>query len=139
MRLDEALLTYPQTAAGRGTCSSGKDHFMQSDLNITLFVVKLFGGIAGSIISLSVLIPATRRETVARTATGVSSSVLLTTPLSDAVGWGDRGVEYVLAASGLTAFAAWFLFGLLARTANRWKTLDDAMRDINTIRKGKDK
>ena len=111
---------------------------MPSDFNITLFLVKLFGGIAGSIISLSVLIPATRRETVARTATGISSSVLLTTPLSDAVGWGDQGVEYLLAASGLTAFGAWFLFGLAARTADQWRTLDDAMRDIKKIRKGKD-
>jgi len=112
---------------------------VESDLNLTVFIVKLFGGIAGSIISLSVLIPASRRETVARTATGISSSVLLTTPLSDAVGWGEHGIEYLLAASGLTAFAAWFLFGLAARTANRWKTLDDAIRDINTLRKGKDK
>jgi len=111
---------------------------MHSDFNLTLFLVKLFGGIAGSIISLSVLIPATRRETVARMATGISSSVLLTTPLSDAVGWGGQGVEYLLAASGLTAFGAWFMFGLVARTADQWKTLDDAMRDIRKVRKGKD-
>lgn len=111
---------------------------MQSDFNLTLFLVKLFGGIAGSIISLSVLIPKTRRETCARAATGILSSVLLTTPLSDAVGWGDQGVEYLLAASGLTAFCAWFLFGIVARTANRWKTLDDALSDIDKIRKGKD-
>jgi len=111
---------------------------MQNEFNLALFLVKLFGGLAGSIISLSVLIPATRRETLARTATGVSSSLLLTTPISDAVGWGEMGVEYVFAVSGLTAFAAWFLFGLVARTADRWKTLDDAMRDISKVRKGKD-
>lgn len=111
---------------------------MQSDFNLTLFLVKLFGGVAGSIISLSVLIPATRRETCARAATGISSSLLLTTPLSDAVGWGDQGVEYLLAASGLTAFAAWFLFGLAARTADRWKTLDDALGDLKKLGKSKD-
>ncbi len=111
---------------------------MQSDFNLTLFLVKLSGGIAGSVISLSVLIPASRRETVARMATGISSSVLLTTPLSDAVGWGDQGVEYLLAASGLTAFGAWFLFGLVARTADQWRTLDDAMRDLKALKKGKD-
>jgi len=111
---------------------------MQSDFNLTVFLVKLFGGIAGSIISLSVLIPATRRETCARTATGVMSSLLLTTPLNDALGWTESGIEYLLAASGLTAFAAWFLFGIAARTADRWKTLDDALRDIRKVRKGKD-
>jgi hypothetical protein len=111
---------------------------MQSDFSLTLFLVKLFGGIAGSIISLSVLIPATRRETAARMATGVSSSVLLTTPVSDAIGWGGQGVEYLLAVSGLTAFGAWFLFGLAARTADQWKTIDDAIRDLRKVKKGKD-
>lgn len=111
---------------------------MQSDFSLTLFFIKLIGGIAGSVISLSVLIPANRRETIARTATGVSSSVLLTTPLSDAIGWGELGPEYLLAASGLTAFAAWFLFGLIARTASQWKTLDDAVSDLKKLRKAKD-
>jgi len=111
---------------------------MQSDFDLTLFLVKLFGGIAGSIISLSVLVPATRRETFARMATGVSSSLILTKPLSDAIGWGDRGVEYLLAASGLIAFCAWFLFGLAARTADQWKTLDDALRDMRKIKKDQD-
>lgn len=111
---------------------------MQSEFNLTLCLVKLLGGLAGSIISLSVLIPATRRETLARAATGVSSSLLLAIPISDAIGWGEKGFEYLFAVSGLTAFAAWFLFGLVARTADRWKTLDDAMRDIDKVRKGKD-
>lgn len=111
---------------------------MQSEFNLTLGLVKLLGGLAGSIISLSVLIPVTRRETFARAATGVSSSLLLATPISDAIGWGGKGVEYLFAVSGLTAFAAWFLFGLAARTADRWKTLEDALRDISKVKKGKD-
>lgn len=110
---------------------------MQNEFNLTLGLVKLFGGIAGSIISLSVLIPTTRQETFARAATGISSSLLLATPIKDAIGWGGKGFEYLFAVSGLTAFAAWFLFGLVARTADRWKTLDDAMRDIDKVRKGK--
>ncbi len=111
---------------------------MQSDFDLTFFLVKLFGGIAGSVISLSVLIPATRREIYARTATGISSSLLLTMPMSDAIGWSEKGIEYLLATSGLTAFCAWFLFGLAARTADQWKTLDDAFRDIRKVKKGKD-
>jgi len=111
---------------------------MQGEFDLTLFLVKLFGGFAGSVISLSVLIPVTRRETFARAATGISGSLLLTTPISDFVGWGEKGIEYLFAVSGLTAFAAWFLFGLIARTADRWKTLDDALRDLGKVRKDKD-
>jgi len=50
----------------------------------------------------------------------------------------EKGIEYLFAVSGLTAFAAWFLFGLIARTADRWKTLDDALRDLGKVRKDKD-
>ena len=111
---------------------------MQSGFDLTLFLIKLFGGVAGSVISLSVLIPSNRQEIYARMATGVFSSLLLTKPLSDVAGWSGKGVEYIFAASGLTAFCAWFLFGLAARTADQWKTLDDALRTMRSVKKEKE-
>ncbi len=97
--------------------------------------LKVLGGLIGSILSVSVLIPQTYRQAILRVLAGIMSAILLGELVSGSI-FGDAAGQHLLAGSGLAGFGGWFAFGVIARTAARWDTLRDAANDIRKIKDG---
>ncbi len=101
----------------------------------TAFLAKVLGALGGSLISLAVLIPKGKREAFLRLCVSFISGLIFGAPLQNILGWEGLGTEFVLSASTLAAFAGWFIFGVLARSASKWRTLKDMHDDIKGSKK----
>jgi len=95
-------------------------------LSPLLLGAKVFGSVAGSIISLAYVLPRGRREAALRLAVGLITGVVFGTTVglkvAETIGLLDRlsVFETTLIGSTLASLSAWWAVGALHRAQERW-------------------
>ena len=119
------LLTSPQ--------SIGAARTVMSDPGPLVWVVKLVGALAGSLISLAYILPRGRREAMLRLSVGIFSGLLFGTTaglkIADFLGLLGRVslVEITLVGAAASSLCAWWALGVLHRLSERG---DGLVRDL---------
>lgn len=93
-----------------------------------VLVIKAIGAAAGTIMSLAIIMPETKLEAARRACVSMLAGILFAWPVKKYMEW--QGHEGEIAASAVVAIFAWFVIGTAARTAARWRTVEDLKRDM---------
>ncbi|MGO4354204.1 DUF6107 family protein [Rhizobium sp. RAF36] len=92
-----------------------------------LWASRALGASAGAAVSLIYLLPKSRREAASRFFSGLSCGLIFGGPtgiwLVERLGIADRlsASEIMLSGSAAASLCAWWVLGVLARVAQRWR------------------
>ena len=107
--------------------------YAMSELLSGSLIAKVLGSLGGTALSLAVLLPGNKKEALLRLVAGFMSGMMFGAPTMGWLGW--EGTEYLLSASALAGFSGWFVFGVVSRSATKWRTIQDVVQEANSLRK----